>query len=174
MKGLLIVGHQPWAKGASNPDATNEFDFNSEIAGKVSPLVKRVEIIVEFYQASGGNVARWDAMNADFVIELHANAFNHKASGTTVLYAQGSTKGAMIAQTMLDHIVGALNLMDRKILPRTRKDRGGYLLWGTSAPCIIPEPFFIDNDEDLMVARNANLHEVYAAAIDDIAGNLAS
>ncbi|UCG13233.1 MAG: N-acetylmuramoyl-L-alanine amidase [Deltaproteobacteria bacterium] len=51
------------------------------------------------------------------------------------------------------------------------KARGGYLLRYTNAPCVIAEPFFIDNDEDLAKANEdlAGLAAVYATAIDPMA-----
>lgn len=68
----------------------------------------------------------------------------------------------------------ALGINDRGIKPKTAEDRGGFLLRYTSMPCLIAEPFFIDNDEDLAKA-NSNRDELvqaYADAITEIAGAL--
>jgi len=47
-----------------------------------------------------------------------------------------------------------LGLPNRGIKPKGTEDRGGYVLRYTNAPCIISEPFFIDNDLDLLLVRN--------------------
>ncbi|KKK66742.1 hypothetical protein LCGC14_2961020, partial [marine sediment metagenome] len=54
--------------------------------------------------------------------------------------------------------------------PRTAEDRGGYLLRYTKAPCILAEPFFIDNNDDLARAQVDldGLASVYANAIDEM------
>ena len=54
--------------------------------------------------------------------------------------------------------------------PKTSKDRGGYLLKYTNAPCVIAESFFIDNDDDLARAQEdlEGLAEAYVRAIDRI------
>ncbi len=88
----------------------------------------------------------------DFIISLHCNAYNKQVSGTEVLYYHRSTKGKQAASILQAKLIEALSLPARGIKARTTEDRGGYLLKYTAAPCIISEPFFIDNDDDLKVA----------------------
>ncbi|RLA73014.1 MAG: hypothetical protein DRG78_23085, partial [Epsilonproteobacteria bacterium] len=68
-------------------------------------------------------------------------------------------------------LVNNLKLADRGVKPKSSEDRGGYLLRYTNAPCIISEPFFIDNDDDLAKAKKKikGLTSAYAKAINDIA-----
>jgi N-acetylmuramoyl-L-alanine amidase len=70
----------------------------------------------------------------------------------------------------LKHLAGKLNLPNRGIKPKTTEDRGGTLLKYTNAPCIIAEPFFIDNDNDLDRALEDldGLAKAYANAIDEM------
>lgn len=124
-------------------------------------------MIVDHY-TRGADLARWSG-RSDLLVEMHCNAFNGSASGTTVLYANGSPKGRAAADIMQRHLVKELDLYDRNVLPRTIKDRGGYLLWGVSQPALIAEPFFIDNDSDLLRARQRDLAGAYAGALDRIA-----
>lgn len=165
---LVIVGHQAGAKGASNP-AQNlfEYDFNGAIADALPKSTKSCDITVDRYRGSG-NVQRWSG-TSDFLIELHANAFNGKATGSEVLYKKQSSRGKLGAEILLKHIVGALKLKDRGPKPVELADRGGYLIWGVSQLALIPEPFFIDSDADLAQARKADLAATYAAAIEEIA-----
>ncbi len=69
-----------------------------------------------------------------------------------MLYYHRSTKGKQAASILQAKLIEALSLPARGIKARTTEDRGGYLLKYTAAPCIISEPFFIDNDDDLKVA----------------------
>jgi N-acetylmuramoyl-L-alanine amidase len=111
-----------------------------------------------------------NTLEPDFIVSLHCNAFNGKVSGTEVLYYHKSERGKKIAETLLNHLVEHLKLPNRGIKPKTTEDRGGYLLCYTNAPCVIAEPFFIDNDDDLARAQEDmdGLVAAYAAAIDQI------
>ena len=77
-----------------------------------------------------------------------------------------------MAEILLNHLVEHLKLPDRGIKPKTSEDRGGYLLRYTNAPCVIAEPFFIDNDSDLARAQEDKdideLAVAYAKAIEEI------
>lgn len=168
MRVLLIVGHQPWAQGARNADGTTEYAFNEPLAHKIASRAQKASVIVDHY-TRGADLARWNG-RSDLLVELHANAFNTKASGTTTLHARGSVRGEQAAGVIQDHLVAVLGLQNRGLLPRTAKDRGGYLLWGVSQPAVIPEPFFIDNDGDLLRARQRDLAGAYAGALDHLAG----
>jgi N-acetylmuramoyl-L-alanine amidase len=65
-----------------------------------------------------------------------------------MLYYHSSENGKKIAEIFQKNIVSCLELPDRNVKPKHTEDRGGYLLRYTNAPCIISEPFFIDNDND--------------------------
>jgi N-acetylmuramoyl-L-alanine amidase len=95
-------------------------------------------------------------------------------SGTEVLYYHTSQKGKQMAEILQNHLVTYLGLKDRGIKPKSAEDRGGYLLRYTNAPCVIAEPFFIDNDQDLSVAmlNKSGLADAYIKAIDEIANTL--
>ncbi len=104
----------------------------------------------------------------DFIVSLHCNAFNESASGTEVLYYHRSTRGRQMAEILNAELVAALRLSNRGVKSRTSEDRGGYLLKSTSAPCVIAEPFFIDNDNDLQTAMD-NWHDLVRAYSNAIA-----
>ena len=54
-------------------------------------------------------------------------------------------------------------MTDRGLKPIKNRDRGAYLLRKTDAPCVIIEPFFIDNDNDFNVGKEKK--DEYAKAI---------
>jgi N-acetylmuramoyl-L-alanine amidase len=111
-----------------------------------------------------------NALEPDFIVSLHCNAFNTQVSGTEVLYYDKSEKGKKMAEILLKHLVEHLKLGNRGIKPKTAEDRGGYLLCYTKAPCVISEPFFIDNDDDLARAQEDldGLALAYANTIEEI------
>ena len=112
-----------------------------------------------------------NGLDPHFVLSLHCNSYNGQTSGTEVLYYHKSNVGENIAKILQRHLVEFLGLRDRGIKPKTSEDRGGHLLRYTKAPCVIVEPFFIDNDQDLARARDDldGLAGAYARAIDEMA-----
>ena len=167
----LVIGHKKHSPGAINAEANlSEFDFNEGLALRIEKKVQKAEmqrIYRRTYKELPDDV---NAVNPDFTVSLHCNAFNGKASGTEALHYHRSEKGKKMAEIVLDHLIGYLKLPNRGIKQRTAEDRGGYLLRYTKAPCVIAEPFFIDNDSDLARAEEDidGLAAVYANAIDEI------
>lgn len=167
----LVVGHTEGSPGASNRrSAVTEFGFNNDLAIRIENKITDVEvqrIYRRTYRSLPGDI---NAFNPDFIVSLHCNAFNKRASGTEVLYYRKSGNGKDMADIFVNHLVNHLGLPNRGVKPRTSEDRGGYLLRYTKAPCIIVEPFFIDNDKDLVVAQRDidGLVCAYINAICDI------
>ena len=167
----LVIGHKKSSSGAINAKSNlSEFDFNEDLALRIEKKVERSKVQRVYrrtYEELPGDI---NALGPDFIISLHCNAFNTQASGTEVLYYHKSEGGRKMAEILLAHLHKCLDLTDRGIKPKTAEDRGGYLLRCTWAPCVIAEPFFIDNDEDLSRAQKSldGLAGAYAAAIDEI------
>lgn len=175
----LVVGHRKSRKGAASRDGSvNEFDFNSALAEDIKKRVTkaRVEIVFRDNTTSGRKKlpAKINALGPHFTVSLHCNASDSNAGGTETLYFKGSTKGEKLARIVQKRLLAGLGLRNRKIRSRTVGDRGGQLLKYTAAPCVIAEPFFISNDDDLSTAlrRRKSLAAAYANAIDDAAAVL--
>jgi N-acetylmuramoyl-L-alanine amidase len=81
------------------------------------------------------------------------------------LYIQVLRRGLELAQKVHAKILPVFGNPDRGIKKRRLKDRGGWILHKTKMPCIILEPFFIDNDEELKKAKR--VYKEYAKAIID-------
>ena len=168
----LVIGHTSTSPGARNKkNSISEFEFNKHMAREIKSRVSTVEVILFFRKAYSALPGEINKTKPDFIVSLHCNAFNRKVSGTETLYYHKSEKGKKIAQLLNDNLVDALGLKDRGVKPKTSEDRGGYLLAETVAPCVIAEPFFIDNDADLYVAlaERDSLAEAYATSIEQIA-----
>lgn len=167
----LVIGHKKVSPGAMNKNSNlTEYQFNEELADLIEQKVNNTGIHRVYRRTYAALPNDINELDPDFIISLHCNAYNGSASGSEVLFHHRSPMGKEIAGILLEKIVSCLNLPDRGIKPRTSEDRGGYLLRYTAAPCVIAEPFFIDNDNDLERAtvNLSALAEAYATAIDDV------
>ena len=71
------------------------------------------------------------------------------------MYYHKSKQGKAIAQIFQNNMLSALGLSNRGLKPISAEDRGGYLLRYTNAPCVLIEPFFIDNNSDFDIVMNS-------------------
>jgi len=55
----------------------------------------------------------------------------------------------MRTQQVQKHFIIIIGYRDRGIKPKDVEDRGGYLLRYTNAPCVIVEPCFMSNTQEL-------------------------
>lgn len=168
----LVIGHKKNSPGASNAaSGLTEFDYNDRLAMDIEKEVQGVALQRVYRRTYRSLPDDINELAPDFVISLHCNAFNKEVSGSETLYYHRSLIGEKMARILQKQIVRVLKLKDRGIVSRTAEDRGGYLLSYTKAPCVIVEPFFIDNDEDLRLAqkKHSRLVSAYAKAIQEIA-----
>lgn len=175
MKIALVIGHSKESQGAVNKTyEMSEFVFNEDLANKIfsqwNDFSTEDEITI-VYRRNGLRELpnEINALNPDMVVSLHANAFNGTTNGCEILYYHTSIKGKEIAQIFKDDILQLFKNTDRGLKPRTSEDRGGYLLRYTNAPAIICEPFFIDNDEEYLKAKelldNGTLAKTYCESL---------
>ena len=169
----LVIGHKKSSPGAVNKrSGITEFDFNEDLAIRIEKNVKKTEVQRIYRRTYKELPDDINTLDPDFIVSLHCNGFNGRASGTEVLYYHKSEEGKKMAEILLNHLVEHLKLPNRGIKPKTAEDRGGPLLRYTKAPCVIAEPFFIDNDSDLSRAqKNEDIDELavaYAKAIEEI------
>lgn len=162
MKVCLDVGHCPSAAGDGNRTYNiSEYRFWRTFAPRVSGYLRDYghDVVIVNRETDGGGtgmtacVRACNEANADVVVALHANAYNGKASGSETLYWHSSLRGKRLAQCIQSQVALTLSLPDRGIKPTTRTERGGTQLRGTIAPCVIVEPYFIDNDHDYEEAQ---------------------
>lgn len=167
----LVIGHKKRSPGARNANSNlTEFDFNEDLALRIENKVQDVEIQRVYRRTYEELPDDVNALNPDYIVSLHCNAFDTEVSGSEVLYYHKSQKGKEIAEALLNDLVAFLKLNNRGTKPKSTEDRGGYLLRYTKAPCVIAEPFFIDNDKDLARAQENldGLAAAYAKAIDGL------
>lgn len=170
MKIALIVGHTEKRFGAKNiKHNISEFTFNEKLAHDIKAKLKLDSEVVyrKIYRKLPHQV---NYLKPSLVVSLHCNAFNKKVSGSETLYYHTSTKGKKIAEVFNKNFIDALNLKDRGVKGKCSEDRGGYLLKYTKAPCIICEPFFIDNDNDYEIVKDKynELVMAYVHSIEEV------
>ena len=164
MKIAIVIGHSIRHPGAVNKHSgVTEYEYNEQLA-TIIKTISRLDIEIIYRHSYVGLPKKINKKNPDYIISLHCNAYNTKASGTETLYYYKSKKGKILAERMQSAMLDALFLTDRGIKAKTTDDRGGYLLKYTKAPCVILEPFFIDNDSDY--TRGMNLIEELAYTIN--------
>jgi N-acetylmuramoyl-L-alanine amidase len=154
-KCALVIGHTAAKSGARNAVYNiSEFEFNERLINDLvstlhdpieTPTIEPNVVYRKTYSELPNDV---NAINPDFVVSFHCNAYNTVASGTETLYYHSSTKGKAIAKIFQDNIVHVLGLSNRGVKGKGTEDRGGYLLRYTKAPAVLLEPFFIDNVKD--------------------------
>jgi N-acetylmuramoyl-L-alanine amidase len=154
MRVALVVGHSLTSKGACNKNASLcEFDYNSRIVTKLhDSLINTIDVVTIYRDEYSKLPDDINNHNPDLILSFHCNAFNEEVSGTEILYYHKSKLGKVLAFDLQQKIANTLNLPNRGVKACCIEDRGGYLLKYTKAPCLIIEPFFIDNDKDLKCA----------------------
>jgi N-acetylmuramoyl-L-alanine amidase len=172
-KVCLVLGHKEGKEGAINRfEGITEWMYNGFLSNRVYEMYSNLVIlykelliplddIFELIQVERdtylGLPEKINKLKPTCIISLHCNAFNTTISGTEVLCASGSSKAKHLSGLLQRNIVGVLGLPNRGVKELDEEDRGGYLLYGTKAPCAIIEPFFIDNPEDFRVGmENVN------------------
>ena len=175
-KCALVIGHKRGSPGAVNKTSgMTEFNLNEDLATDIIKSIENIDNIevVKVYRDTYRELPeKVNALDPDFIISMHCNAFNKQASGSEVLYYYTSLNSHAIAEVLQEKFIQHLGVKDRGTKPKSVEDRGGYLLYHTQAPCVIAEPFFIDNDEefDLVVnQKRDNLVGAYTEAITEIA-----
>ena len=164
---VLVVGHSEILRGATNEvfkidgEVASEYLFNKRLAKRIVQLNKKpyLDLVIEYrdtdYEALPNEVNEKDG---DLVISMHCNAFNKKASGCETLYYKHTTISDRVAKAMNDELCRAMQNTNRGIKPREHNralrifERGAYLMKYVKAPCVICEPFFIDNYDELNYA----------------------
>lgn len=168
---VLVVGHSFKSQGAVNEKlGITEYEYCMNLALELFKHEEdeEVDLILKARNKSYESlIHEINTLNADLVIELHLNAYNKKVQGTEVLYAKTSGKSKEIAKIFQEELVKNLKLPNRGIKGILKKDRGGYLLYGTIAPCIILEPFFLDSSTELY---EKEVYEAIREAIGKIKG----
>ena len=180
MRCGLIIGHKKDSPGACNKKySICEYEFNEQLACDIYDYLKEkksdigIQIIKRrTYKGLPDDINKF---GVDFCISLHCNAahpdYTGKWNGTETLYYHKSKKGKIMAEILQKNIVEVLEFRNRGILPRKTEDRGGYLLRYTDMPCVIAEPFFIDNNSayKTVMDRYNKLIQAYAYSIEKIA-----
>ena len=178
-KIAIVIGHSEVSQGAINDKhQVTEFMFNEPLAMLIGDILtqKSYMVCVVYRDTSYSELPFTVNMTeADIAVSLHCNAYNDKPNGSEVLYYHSSESGKRLAQCLQTEIVKCLGLKDRGIKPCVSRykgkagDRGGYLLVKTNMPTVIVEPFFIDSDESLELAKSKinELAQAYCQGIEN-------
>lgn len=175
-KVVVIVGHSTKDTGATSDSGISEYVFNDTLANQIKERFfehNMTDDIVILHRENGLKALpdEANALNPKLIVSLHCNAFDTNVSGCEMLYYHKSTTGKEVARIFQNKIVKLLDHRDRGLLACSSEDRGGYLLRYTQAPCIIAEPFFIDNFDEYLAAKelldDGSLADTYCECINE-------
>lgn len=167
----LVIGHENESLGVPNIKRNvSEFEFNEQLYRLVEKKVKHTVIYRIFRNLHTEFPVDINEVDPDFIISLHCNAGDEKASGTEVLYYHKSKTGKRIAEILIKYLVEYLGLPDRDAKLKTADDECGLLLGYSTAPCVIVKSFFMENDVDVTRALEnlEGLADAFAKAIDEV------
>lgn len=172
-KLCVVVGHEEKAPGADFALGGSEYQYNSDIAKRMTEYAARkfpnLEVITIFRDGIGIRGAYRNAANLepDACIELHFNAYNTHAQGSETLCSIDSEdqKFAGIIQRKICDVFGRPG-QSRGVKVLTRGGRGGQSVYSLpgSANCLV-EPFFGDNKIEAQLADERR--ELYAMGLID-------
>lgn len=151
-KICVIIGHGGNDCGAVSQDRKiSELVYNTEIANDLVELLE--DNGYEAFTHNRGyskteNTTLINSLNPDLIISLHCNSADTIATGTEAIHYPDSKNGKRFAELLSKNVSEALGLKNRGA-KEPWHGRGSGLLSRTKAPCVISEPFFIDNNEDL-------------------------
>lgn len=154
MKIAFIIGHSAQSPGAWSPFLhKNEYFYNCEVASYLSGLgsiYRRPE--VGGYKTQMRLLAEeMNPKNYDLVAELHFNKFdnlaNGKGHGVEVVAFPGSKDGLTYGAKYCEAIENEYGIHNRGVKLTEEGGRGYWFLKYQSAPALILEPFFGDEEE---------------------------
>ncbi len=151
----IVVGHSKVRGGAANPrNGMSEYPFNFSVAQDIAAALNNDEshsvkgVVILRKTGLGSLINEVNDTGADLCISLHCNAFDQTVTGCETLYYHRSKNGKIFAELVQFEMVELMGNADRGIKPKSSEERGGWLLRETNMPCVIAEPFFIDEDGD--------------------------
>lgn len=168
-KIALIVGHNEKSKGAySEGLKATEYDFYGKVLdimfskyekvfglseSEIAKIKKDTQIFrvpnTGYSKEMAEVVKRINDEKFDIAIELHFNAADKKANGTTVLYWHKSAKGLELANAFQDVMSNATGVKKRALIPiKDSSQNGAYGIMNAKCPYILIEPFFGDSKTD--------------------------
>lgn len=155
IKLAVVVGHTKKSPGATmaKPYGISEYPFNTEIAKLMQDIAVKqfphIKVSLYFRDAGGIAGAYGQAIKdkSDCLIELHFNAYNGKAHGTSTLCTPDANDVdfTMIVHKKICAVFGREG-MSRGISTRSKSDRGGNNVhsFPGGVNCLT-EPAFGDN-----------------------------
>ena len=160
MRIALVVGHSIKSKGAFNEEmGIHEYYLNEALAKETKAYMELDKDLEPYlvYRKNGYGRLPTDIneTNPDLTISFHHNSSSNKeVQGTETLYYHRSEKSKRIAKEIQKRMVEALGFRDRGIKGVDSEARGGYVLKYTNAPMVLIEPYFMsDNDGLIMGAK---------------------
>lgn len=156
MKVVFDAGH-----GGKDPGAVGnmlqEKDINLSVSMKAGEILKRhgVEVIytrtTDVFLELHERTSKANSLKADALVSVHCNsATNSKARGVETFYYSGSMKGAALAKSIQDELVGT-NMYSAN---RGLKTASFHMIRASHMPAALVELAFISNVDDAKLLKD--------------------
>ena len=159
--------------------ARKEKDFNLEVTLELNKLLRQAGHEVKTYRETDTDnglnsddvvrrkVKEANAFKADYVVDVHFNAFKDgAANGTEVFHYTQPSKGTTVANTIVNRIASELGLKNRGA-----KASSGYgIINDTTAPANLVECAFLSSDSDMSKYSAYKFAKAIAQGICDVFG----
>lgn len=160
MKTAIVVGHTEDSPGACSPhNISCEWEFNFGIATELY-LREIADIFLYDTYAHGytsmihRNAKKLNKEKYDLIIELHYNSATPSATGCEALYYHREDENfdeQKIGEYFVDNWSEITGLKNRGVKRLTKNDRGYVAVYAPIGNCLILEPFFGSNPDDVKV-----------------------
>jgi len=157
-KLAIVVGHTEDNQGAKSPhNISAEWEFNFGIATELHMRGVADIFLYDTYAHGYTSMVHRNAKllnkeKYDLILELHYNAATPAATGCEALYyhkEDENFKEKEIAQYFVDKWSKITGLKNRGVKRLTKDDRGYVAVYAPIGNCIILEPFFGTNANDV-------------------------
>lgn len=176
-KVALVIGHNSVAKGAyaDAPVSAFEYEYHNQIVSQMLGMATARDLECRRFlrTAGGGYNAEIDRVyrevntwGPDLCVELHFNGGG--GDYATMLHEQGNKMGALAAKAMLNTFSIRLGVRSWGLMPRTINHRGGRSVVRSTAPCVLTEPFFGDNEDHVKRVHQFSLDGMAVLYLDAI------
>lgn len=178
MACYISAGHHLKDPGAIGVHQQKEATLTMQFRDLVVPILKAkgVKVITDNdNETLAQYLTRIQPGSASVVCEYHFDAFNGKASGCTVLIADGADKNCIDYATELAHTTAnILGIPNRGVKKQSESARGKLGLMREKGIVALVELCFIDNESDMqkfhaskvaLASAHAVIHDKYDALI---------
>lgn len=180
MKGIIYIGHGEPVKGSGyDPGAVNsnlkleEFQIAKGIGMGAFEFLKNYDLDIAIYNLDAKmnlneRIVHANKSGADFIIEIHLNAYTGTAYGTEAWYYPGTPKGRILADAICKEVSKTLGIPQRSNGVDDGGDKSGTqfgIVTKTRPVAVLVETCFITTNSEAQKVDTLPEQKAAGAAI---------